>query len=94
LLGDFLGDFSLSFGDFFTKTSGHPGTSWPQSQIFGELLTKKIQTIFFCQLGFKKQKFIHKISSHHSYRFGVSCCGCYINTLTELIVNMATVSKF
>jgi len=23
-LGDFLGDFSLSFGDFFTKTSGHP----------------------------------------------------------------------
>jgi hypothetical protein len=23
-LGNFLGDFSLSFGDFFTKTSGHP----------------------------------------------------------------------
>ena len=23
-LGDFLGDFSLSLGDFFTKTSGHP----------------------------------------------------------------------
>ena len=25
LLGNFLGDFSLSLGDFFTKTSGHPG---------------------------------------------------------------------
>jgi hypothetical protein len=24
-LGNFLGDFSLSLGDFFTKTSGHPG---------------------------------------------------------------------
>jgi hypothetical protein len=24
-LGDFLGDFSLSLGDFLTKTSGHPG---------------------------------------------------------------------
>ncbi len=24
-LGDFLGNFSLSLGDFFTKTSGHPG---------------------------------------------------------------------
>jgi hypothetical protein len=24
-LGDFLGDFMLSLGDFFTKTSGHPG---------------------------------------------------------------------
>jgi hypothetical protein len=24
-LGDFLGDFSLSFGDFFAKISGHPG---------------------------------------------------------------------
>ncbi len=23
-LGDFLGNFSLSLGDFFTKTSGHP----------------------------------------------------------------------
>ncbi len=23
-LGDFLGDFSLSLSDFFTKTSGHP----------------------------------------------------------------------
>jgi hypothetical protein len=23
-LGDFLGDFSLSLGNFFTKTSGHP----------------------------------------------------------------------
>jgi hypothetical protein len=23
-LGNFLGDFSLSLGDFFTKTSGHP----------------------------------------------------------------------
>jgi hypothetical protein len=23
-LEDFLGNFSLSFGDFFTKTSGHP----------------------------------------------------------------------
>ena len=23
-LGDFLGDFSLSLGDFLTKTSGHP----------------------------------------------------------------------
>jgi hypothetical protein len=23
-LGDFLGDFSLSLGDFYTKTSGHP----------------------------------------------------------------------
>jgi hypothetical protein len=26
-LGDFLGDFSLSLGDFLTKTSGHPGYS-------------------------------------------------------------------
>ena len=25
-LGDFLGNFSLSLGDFFTKTFGHPGT--------------------------------------------------------------------
>jgi hypothetical protein len=25
-LGDFLGDFLLSFGNFFTKTSGHPAT--------------------------------------------------------------------
>jgi hypothetical protein len=24
-LGDFLGDFSWSLGDFLTKTSGHPG---------------------------------------------------------------------
>ncbi len=24
-LGNFLGDFLLSFGNFFTKTSGHPG---------------------------------------------------------------------
>ncbi len=24
-LGNFLGDFSLSLGDFFTKTFGHPG---------------------------------------------------------------------
>ena len=24
-LGDFLGYFSLSLGDFLTKTSGHPG---------------------------------------------------------------------
>jgi hypothetical protein len=24
-LGDFLGDFSWTLGDFFTKTSGHPG---------------------------------------------------------------------
>jgi hypothetical protein len=24
-LGNFLGDFSLSLGDFLTKTSGHPG---------------------------------------------------------------------
>ncbi len=24
-MGNFLGDFSLSLGDFFTKTSGHPG---------------------------------------------------------------------
>ncbi len=24
-LGDFLGDFSLSLGDFLTETSGHPG---------------------------------------------------------------------
>jgi len=24
-LGDFLGDFLLSLGNFFTKTSGHPG---------------------------------------------------------------------
>ena len=23
-MGDFLGDFSMSLGDFFTKTSGHP----------------------------------------------------------------------
>jgi hypothetical protein len=23
-LGDFLGDFSLSLGNFLTKTSGHP----------------------------------------------------------------------
>jgi hypothetical protein len=26
-LGDFLGDFSLSLGNFFTKTSGHPAGS-------------------------------------------------------------------
>jgi hypothetical protein len=26
-LGDFLGNFSLSLGDFFTKTSGHPASS-------------------------------------------------------------------
>jgi hypothetical protein len=25
--GDFLGDFSESLGDFFTKTSGHPGNA-------------------------------------------------------------------
>jgi hypothetical protein len=25
MVGQLLGDFSLSFGDFFTKTSGHPG---------------------------------------------------------------------
>jgi hypothetical protein len=24
-LGDFLGDFALSLGDFLTETSGHPG---------------------------------------------------------------------
>jgi hypothetical protein len=28
-LGDFLGNFLLSFGDFFTKTSGHPAFSIP-----------------------------------------------------------------
>jgi len=26
-LGDFLGGFSLSLGNFFTKTSGHPDTT-------------------------------------------------------------------
>jgi hypothetical protein len=28
-LGDFLGDFSLSLGDFLTKTSGHPDNNGP-----------------------------------------------------------------
>ena len=28
-LGDFLGDFSLSLGNFFTKTSGHPAQVTP-----------------------------------------------------------------
>ena len=27
-LGDFLGDFSLSLGDFLTETSGHPDRKW------------------------------------------------------------------
>jgi hypothetical protein len=27
-LGDFLGNFSLFLGDFFTKTSGHPGNNY------------------------------------------------------------------
>ena len=27
-LGDFWGNFSLSFGNFFTKTSGHPGFNY------------------------------------------------------------------
>jgi hypothetical protein len=25
MVGDFLGNFSLSLGDFLTETSGHPG---------------------------------------------------------------------
>jgi hypothetical protein len=37
-LGDFLGDFSLSLGDFFTKTSGHPEFDkeicWPVFGVF------------------------------------------------------------
>jgi hypothetical protein len=33
-LGNFLGDFLLSLGDFLTKTSGHPG--W-QSGILGKI---------------------------------------------------------
>jgi hypothetical protein len=56
LLGDFLGDFSLSLGDFFTKTSGHPGTSWPQRQIFRELLTKKKFKQFFLSTWLSKVK--------------------------------------
>jgi hypothetical protein len=31
MVGNFLGDFSLSLGDFFTKTSGHPAIIiWPE----------------------------------------------------------------
>jgi hypothetical protein len=37
-LGDFLGDFSESLGDFFTKTSGHPEVqSFVESQC-GQML--------------------------------------------------------
>jgi hypothetical protein len=32
-LGDFWGDFLLSLGDFFTKTSGHPGCCHSQVAI-------------------------------------------------------------
>jgi hypothetical protein len=49
-LGNFLGDFLLSLGDFLTKTSGHPG--W-QSGILGkkkQLATPEINSWIFFSL--------------------------------------------
>jgi hypothetical protein len=40
-LGDFLGDFSLSLGDFFTKTSGHPDG---QGKYYKTYLFRNLQT--------------------------------------------------
>jgi hypothetical protein len=38
-LGNFLGDFSLSLGNFFTKTSGHPASEWSLLELAPDFYT-------------------------------------------------------